>query len=130
MSRDGGCRRRSGRYTQPLVRRAGPCHPFCNCRFVIDSLFDPLGYRPGFVCLFPDTKCLQGVSLEAQCRFLDTWTCPVSVKGNEYRKKAEEAEALAIHALDLHAADTYHQVARQYLELAKYADRQDADPRR
>ena len=54
----------------------------------------------------------------------------MSVKGDEYRKKAEEADTLAGKTLDLHAADTFHNVADQYRALAAYADRQDGWARR
>jgi hypothetical protein len=55
---------------------------------------------------------------------------PVSLKGDEYRKKAEEADTLAGKTRDLRAADTYHNVADQYRALADYADRQDRSVRR
>ncbi len=54
----------------------------------------------------------------------------MSLKGDEYRKKAEEADTLAGKTIDLHAADTYHNVAHQYRALADYADRQDRWARR
>jgi hypothetical protein len=54
----------------------------------------------------------------------------VSLKGDEYRKKAEEADTLAGKTRDLRAADTYHNVADQYRALADYADRQDRSVRR
>jgi hypothetical protein len=54
----------------------------------------------------------------------------VSIKGDQYRKKAEEADTLAGKTIDLHAADTYHSVADHYRALADYADRQDRWVRR
>jgi hypothetical protein len=48
----------------------------------------------------------------------------VSHKGDEYRKRAEEAETLAGESLDLRAAETYHDVATHYRELAEHEDRQ------
>jgi hypothetical protein len=54
----------------------------------------------------------------------------VSLKGDEYRKKAEEAETLAGETFDLRAAEIYHEVATQYRELAEHEDRQDGWTRR
>jgi len=54
----------------------------------------------------------------------------VSVKGDEYRRKAEEAETLAGESLDLRASETYHNVATHHRELAEHEDRQDRWVRR
>jgi hypothetical protein len=53
----------------------------------------------------------------------------VSVKGDQYREKAKEAETLARLSIDFHASETYRTVAKHYLELAEEADKQDALPR-
>jgi hypothetical protein len=54
----------------------------------------------------------------------------VSLKGNQYRKKAEEAETLADESVDFRAAETYRNVAFHYRELAAHEDRQDRWVRR
>jgi hypothetical protein len=50
----------------------------------------------------------------------------VSLEGDQYREKAKEAETLASLSVDFHASEIYRAVAKQYLDLAKYADKQDA----
>jgi hypothetical protein len=54
----------------------------------------------------------------------------VSRKGDEYRKRAEEAEASAKASSDFKATEMYHQAAGHYRDLAEYEDRQDAWSRR
>jgi hypothetical protein len=49
----------------------------------------------------------------------------VSHKGDEYRKRAEETEALAKASSDVRASEMYHEAANCYRELAECEDRQD-----
>jgi hypothetical protein len=48
----------------------------------------------------------------------------VSIVGDQYREKAKEAEALATRSIDFHASETYRAAAKEYLVLAKDADKQ------
>jgi len=54
----------------------------------------------------------------------------MSVEGDQYREKAKEAETLAGLSMDFHASEIYRTVAKQYLDLAKFAHKQDALSRR
>ena len=54
----------------------------------------------------------------------------MSLNGDAYRTKAEEAETLAEKSVDVRAADIYRTVATHYRELAEHEDRQDGSARR
>ena len=54
----------------------------------------------------------------------------MTLKGDEYRKRAEEAEALAKASSDLKTTEMYHDAAGNYRYLAEYEDRRDRSVRR
>jgi hypothetical protein len=49
----------------------------------------------------------------------------VTLKGDEYRKRADDAEALAKASSNLKAIEMYRDAACNYRYLAEYEDRQD-----
>ena len=54
----------------------------------------------------------------------------MTIKGDEFRKKAEEAETSAKLSLDFRASEMYCQVAACYRELGEAEDRRDSRSRR